>query len=87
MSFNYIVIGGGTAGMVVATRLSEDPNVTVLVVEAGADKSSDPAVLTPALFSTQIGKPEYDWMFRSTPQVSHPSFRPSPYQTSVGSAC
>ncbi|KAK8102110.1 hypothetical protein PG984_015256 [Apiospora sp. TS-2023a] len=68
MSFNYIIVGGGTAGMVVATRLSEDPSVTVLVLEAGADKSSDPAVLTPALFSTQIGKPEYDWMFRSTRQ-------------------
>ncbi|KAK7972542.1 alcohol oxidase [Apiospora saccharicola] len=68
MSFNYIIIGGGTAGMVVAARLSEDPNVTVLVLEAGADRSSDPVVLTPALFSTQIGKPEYDWMFRSTRQ-------------------
>ncbi|KAK8037634.1 aryl-alcohol dehydrogenase [Apiospora marii] len=69
MSFNYIIVGGGTAGMVVATRLSKDPNVTVLVLEAGADKSSDPAVLTPGLFSTQIGKPEYDWMFRSTRQA------------------
>lgn len=73
MSFNYIIVGGGTAGMVVATRLSEDPRVTVLVLEAGADRSSDQAVLTPALFSTQIGKPEYDWMFGSTRQVTTPS--------------
>lgn len=69
MSFNYIVIGGGTAGMVVASRLSEDPTVTVLVIEAGADKSSDPRVLTPGLFSMQFGDPEYDWMFQSTRQV------------------
>ncbi|KAK8023774.1 hypothetical protein PG993_011840 [Apiospora rasikravindrae] len=68
--WNYIIIGGGTAGMVVASRLSEDPNVRVLVIEAGADKSSDPSVLTPGLFSTQIGNPEYDWMFRSTRQPS-----------------
>ncbi|KAK8109490.1 hypothetical protein PG999_007627 [Apiospora kogelbergensis] len=79
MSFNYIVIGGGTAGMVVASRLSEDPTVTVLVIEAGADKSSDPRVLTPGLFSTQFGDPEYDWMFQSTRQphlnnriIAHP---------------
>ncbi|KAK8070625.1 hypothetical protein PG997_010828 [Apiospora hydei] len=66
--WNYIIIGGGTSGMVIASRLTEDPNVRVLVIEAGADKSSDPSVLTPGLFSTQIGKPEYDWMFRSTRQ-------------------
>ncbi|KAK8005511.1 GMC oxidoreductase [Apiospora arundinis] len=68
MSFNYIVVGGGTAGMTVASRLTEDPDVSVLVIEAGADKSSDPAVLTPGLFATQIGHPEYDWMFQSTRQ-------------------
>jgi choline dehydrogenase-like flavoprotein len=68
--FDYIVVGGGTAGLVVANRLSEDSNVRVLVVEAGADRTADPFVLTPGLVAGLYGKEEYDWNFCSTPQVS-----------------
>ncbi|KAH6623820.1 hypothetical protein F5144DRAFT_595920 [Chaetomium tenue] len=66
--FDYIVIGGGTAGLVVANRLTEDSNVRVLVVEAGADRTADPLVLTPGLVAALYGKEEYDWNFTSTPQ-------------------
>lgn len=69
MTFDYVVIGGGTAGMTVASRLSEDPDVNVLVLEAGADKSSDPFVTIPGLFSSQVNNPDYDWIFHSTKQV------------------
>jgi choline dehydrogenase-like flavoprotein len=69
--FDYIVIGGGTAGLVVANRLTEDTNVRVLVVEAGADRTADPLVLTPGLVGALYGKDEYDWNFCSPPQVSN----------------
>lgn len=62
------MIGGGTAGLVVATRLSEDPNVSVLVVEAGLDHRDDPRVKTPALHNS-LKKTEADWDFRTEPQV------------------
>ncbi|KAK3305419.1 uncharacterized protein B0T15DRAFT_196546 [Chaetomium strumarium] len=68
--FDYIVVGGGTAGLVVANRLSEDSNVRVLVVEAGGDRTADPFVLTPGLVAGLYGKEEYDWNFQSTPQAT-----------------
>lgn len=67
--FDYVVVGGGTAGLVVASRLSEDPTVSVLVLEAGPDNSSDPLVLTPGLVAAQYGQEKYDWNFTSEPQV------------------
>jgi choline dehydrogenase-like flavoprotein len=67
--FGYIIVGGGTAGLVVGARLSEDSDVRVLVVEAGADKTKDPLVLTPGLVAGLYGKDEYDWNFSSAPQV------------------
>ena len=43
-TFDYIVVGGGLTGITVASRLSEDPSVTVLMVEVGADNRQDPRV-------------------------------------------
>lgn len=67
--YDYIIVGGGTAGLVVASRLSEDADVSVLVIEAGGDKSRDPAVMTPGMMGALYGKHEYDWNFLSVPQV------------------
>lgn len=70
--FDYIIVGGGTAGLTVASRLTEDGDVKVLVIEAGQDRSNDPLVQIPGLVLGMYGKDGYDWNFSSTPQVSKP---------------
>ncbi|KEP47070.1 glucose dehydrogenase [Rhizoctonia solani 123E] len=67
--FDYVVVGGGTAGLAVAARLSDDPKVTVGVIEAGPYYESDPLIDTPALAGQLQGNAKYDWMFESVPQT------------------
>ena len=64
---DYIIIGGGTSGLVVANRISEDPNVRVLVLEAGKDLTTDPRVNIPALFTTLLGS-DAAWQCQTLPQ-------------------
>ncbi|KAJ7692901.1 alcohol oxidase [Mycena rosella] len=73
--FDYIVIGGGTSGLVVAARLVEDPAIRVCIVEAGGDVSTEPDVLVPGFGFKNIGKPDMDWRFSSAPQT-HAGGRP-----------
>lgn len=68
-SFDYLIAGGGTAGLTLAARLSENPSITVGVIEAGIDRSDDPRVLTPGLATGLWEDPNYDWIFKSIPQV------------------
>ncbi|RYP79461.1 hypothetical protein DL770_006642 [Monosporascus sp. CRB-9-2] len=65
--YDFVVVGGGTAGLVLATRLSEDPSQRILVLEAGADHSEDPRVKTPAFYSALM-KTEVDWGFQTADQ-------------------
>lgn len=68
--YDYIIIGGGTAGLCVAARLTENSDCTVGVIEAGKDMMDDPQVYTPSLYPTLIGREKYDWCFQTVPQES-----------------
>jgi GMC oxidoreductase len=67
--YDFVICGGGTAGLVLAARLTEDPNISVGVLEAGENKLNDVFVDTPAMFTQMFGKDEYDWKFMTVPQV------------------
>jgi choline dehydrogenase len=66
-SFDYIVVGAGTGGSVIANRLSEDPSVSVLVVEPGTDQRNNPNVSDWTLFESAFDTP-IDWNYLSTAQ-------------------
>ncbi|NND03780.1 MAG: choline dehydrogenase, partial [Acidimicrobiia bacterium] len=67
--FDYVVVGGGSAGSVIAARLSEDPQLRVLVLEAGRpDYKWDLLIHMPGAFSMPIGNKFYDWKYESEPE-------------------
>ncbi|OAV63051.1 choline dehydrogenase [Enteractinococcus helveticum] len=70
MPFDYVVVGGGTAGAVVASRLTEDPKVSVLLLEAGPENNSYWSKV-PLGFAKILFKPKYMWLdWKTQPDTS-----------------
>lgn len=76
---DYVIVGAGSAGCVLANRLSEDPRRTVLLIEAGGDDrpSRDPAnfyaklnIHVPAGFANIFRDPRLSWGYATTPQAN-----------------
>jgi choline dehydrogenase len=63
-SYDYIIVGGGTAGCVLANRLSQDPDISVLLLEAGG-KDDWIWIHIPVGYLYCIGNPRTDWCYRT----------------------
>ncbi len=65
-TFDYVIVGSGAAGSVLANRLTEQPGVTVCVLEAGPP-DRHPYIHVPAGFIKMLFNPDYTWQFKTEP--------------------
>lgn len=65
-TFDYVIVGAGAAGSVLANRLTEDPGVTVCVLEAGP-RDTNPMIHIPAGFTKTLFDPSCTWQFKTEP--------------------
>lgn len=64
--FDFVIVGGGTAGNVVAGRLAENPNVTILIVEAGVGNPQEIEQITTPSSAMSLRGSKYDWAYKTT---------------------
>ncbi|KAJ7452774.1 aryl-alcohol-oxidase from pleurotus Eryingii [Mycena galericulata] len=67
--FDFIVVGGGTAGNVIANRLSEKVNYSVLVLEAGGSNADVLDIIVPFLANISVPNTAVDWNYSTIPQI------------------
>ena len=67
MEFDYVIVGAGSAGCVLADRLSQDPSISVCLLEAGKPDKT-PRIHAPAGVVTLLTTTDYNWAFQSVPQ-------------------
>ena len=65
--FDYIVVGAGSSGCAVVNRLTAEPSVRVLLLEAGGPGGGDPALVTPGRWVSLIGS-QWDWAYQTEPE-------------------
>jgi len=65
--YDYAIAGAGTAGLLLAIVLTEDPSINVAILEAGSDGRANPNITIPELRG-EIIDTEYDWAYYSTVQ-------------------
>ncbi|KAJ7489573.1 pyranose dehydrogenase [Mycena latifolia] len=68
LEYDFVIIGGGTAGLVVANRLTESPTFSVLVLEAGVSNDVLDSTI-PFIVSNLLARNIYDWNYTTTPQA------------------
>ena len=65
--FDYVIVGGGSAGCVLAARLAEDPGTRVLLLEAGPAPDDVDEIHVPAAYN-RLFRTKYDWNYVTLPQ-------------------
>ena len=81
-TFDYVIVGAGSAGCVLANRLSEDRSVRVCLLEAGG-KDRNPWIHVPVGYGKTMGMPGLNWLFETEPDP-HTANRPLPVTRSTG---